>query len=47
MHPQLQALIEHYKFQPLLVKETLLVSTYRSQREIQSIGFSLKEIYPI
>ena len=33
MHPEVKALIEHYKLEPLPVEESLFVSTYRSQQE--------------
>lgn len=33
MHPEIQALIEHYQFQPLPIEGTLFASTYRSQVE--------------
>ncbi len=38
MHPEVKALIEHYKLQPLPVEGTLFVSTYRSQREVEGGG---------
>ncbi|PKN95277.1 MAG: cupin [Chloroflexi bacterium HGW-Chloroflexi-6] len=33
MHPEVKALIEHFKFEPLPVEGTLFVSTYRSSAE--------------
>ena len=36
MHPEVKALIEHYKFQPLPAEGTLFLSTYRSQGEFNS-----------
>ena len=35
MHPQVQALLEHYHLQPLPVEGTLFVSTYRSPQEYE------------
>jgi len=36
MHPEVKALIEHYKFQPLPVEGTLFASTYRSPQEYEN-----------
>lgn len=36
MHPEVKALIEHYKLQPLPVEGTLFVSTYRSAQEYEN-----------
>jgi len=33
MHPEVKALIDHYKLQPLPIEGTLFASTYRSQQE--------------
>jgi predicted cupin superfamily sugar epimerase len=33
MHPEVEALIEHYKLEPMPVEGTLFISTYRSHQE--------------
>ena len=38
MLPEVKALIDHYKLQPLPVEGTLFVSTYRSQQEVEGGG---------
>ena len=34
MLPEVKALIEHYKLEPMPVEETLFISSYRSDQEI-------------
>jgi predicted cupin superfamily sugar epimerase len=38
MHPDVSALIEHYKLEPLPVEGTLFVSTYRSRQDTPNGG---------
>jgi predicted cupin superfamily sugar epimerase len=48
MHPEVQALIEHYHLQPLLVEGTLFASTYRSPQEYENgkpVGTAIIAIY--
>jgi predicted cupin superfamily sugar epimerase len=48
MHPEVKALIEHYRLQPLPVEGTLFASTYRSPQEYENGGDPLRLIllYP-
>ena len=48
MHPQVKALIEHYRFQPLPDEGTLFTSTYRSQQEYEGgkpVGTAIIALY--
>ena len=47
MHPEVQALIEHFHLQPLPVEGTLYVSTYRSAQEFADgpIGTAMIGLY--
>ena len=48
MHPEVKALIDHYKFQPLPVEGTLFASTYRSAQEYENgkpVGTAIIAMY--
>jgi predicted cupin superfamily sugar epimerase len=48
MRPEVKALIEHYKLEPLPVEQTLFTSTYRSQQEFgndRPLGTAIIALY--